>query len=84
MSNRFIHPFNILVGLLLIIEGGLYIFMTNKGEQFHLRSIIMSCLLLLAWGMSYRKQIKDENRNAWVIVTIIIMIPMILPWLFFI
>ncbi|SEA16572.1 hypothetical protein SAMN05421743_10366 [Thalassobacillus cyri] len=84
MSRRFTHIFNSLVGILLIIEGGLYIFMMNKDDTFHLQSIIVTFLLLLAWGMSYRKQLTQENSIPWLTVTLIIMIPMILPWLFFI
>ncbi|MFG6117082.1 hypothetical protein ACGTN9_18180 [Halobacillus sp. MO56] len=84
MSRRFTHIFNSLVGILLIIEGVLYIFMMNKDDTFHLQSIIVTLLLLLAWGMSYRKQLKEENSIPWLTVTLIIMIPMILPWLFFI
>ncbi|MFQ3546166.1 hypothetical protein Q7A53_18955 [Halobacillus rhizosphaerae] len=84
MSKYFTHIFNILVGLLLVVEGGVYIFVNNKDGQLHLRSILMTLLLLLAWGMSYRKQASGKNQSAWLIVTIIIMIPMILPWLFFI
>ncbi|WP_028784907.1 hypothetical protein [Thalassobacillus devorans] len=84
MSRRFTHIFNSLVGILLIIEGGLYIFMMNKDDTLHLQSIIVTFLLLLAWGMSYRKQLKEENSIPWLTVTLILMIPMILPWLFFI
>ncbi|ASF38396.1 MULTISPECIES: hypothetical protein [Halobacillus] len=84
MSRIFTHIFNILVGILILIEGGVYIFVNNKDGDLHFRSIIMSVLLLLAWGMSYRKQLTSENPSAWLIVTIIITIPMILPWLFFI
>ncbi|MGP4075372.1 hypothetical protein [Halobacillus sp. K22] len=84
MSRIFTHVFNTLVGILILIEGGVYIFVNNKDGDIHFRSIIMSLLLLLAWGMSYRKQLTSENQSAWLIVTIIITIPMILPWLFFI
>ncbi|MFD1020745.1 hypothetical protein [Thalassobacillus hwangdonensis] len=84
MNNRFIHLFNIAVGVLLVVEGGMYIFMNNKEGGFHLRSILVTALLLLAWGMSYIKQVKSDNKTSWLIVTIIIMIPMILPWVFFI
>ncbi|WP_085505506.1 hypothetical protein [Thalassobacillus devorans] len=84
MSRRFTHIFNSLVGIMLLTEGGIYIFMMNKDDTFHLRSIIVTLLLLMAWGMSYRKQLSNENSTAWLTVTLIIMIPMILPWLFFI
>ncbi|GGF24612.1 hypothetical protein GCM10010954_24380 [Halobacillus andaensis] len=85
MKNRlFTHIFNIAVGLLLIIEGGVYIFTNNNEGDLHLQSIIMTVLLFMAWGMSYRKQATSDNQNAWLIFTIIIMIPMILPFLFFI
>ncbi|RWZ58177.1 hypothetical protein EQV77_10375 [Halobacillus fulvus] len=84
MSRTFTHIFNILVGILIVAEGAVYIFMNNKDGELHLRSMIMTALLLLAWGMSYRKQVVGDNASAWLIVTIIIMIPMILPWLFFI
>ncbi|MGP4060819.1 hypothetical protein [Halobacillus litoralis] len=84
MSKWFTHIFNILVGLLIIAEGTVYIFMNNKDGELHIRSMIMTVLLLLAWAMSYRKQLTSDNQSAWLILTIIIMIPMILPWLFFI
>ncbi|UOR13403.1 hypothetical protein [Halobacillus amylolyticus] len=84
MSKMFTHTFNTIVGLIIIIEGGVYIFTNNKDGDVHVRSILMTILLLLAWGMSYRKQLTSENRNNWLIVTMIIMIPVILPWLFFI
>ncbi|CDQ20442.1 hypothetical protein SAMN05192559_105296 [Halobacillus karajensis] len=84
MNKWFTHIFNIIVGILIVIEGSVYIFMNNKDGELHLRSIIMTILLLVAWGMSYRKQLISENSSAWLIVTIIILIPMILPWLFFI
>ncbi|UOQ43824.1 hypothetical protein MUN89_18380 [Halobacillus salinarum] len=84
MNKWFTHIFNSFAGIFLIIEGGLYIFMNNKDGALHLRSMIMTILLILAWGISYRKQLVSENQNAWLIVTIIILIPMILPWLFFI
>lgn len=84
MDKWFTHIFNSLVGVLIVIEGGVYIFWNNKDGELHERSILVTLLLLLAWGMSYRKQLISENSSAWLIVTIIIMIPMILPWLFFI
>ncbi|TGB03943.1 hypothetical protein [Halobacillus salinus] len=84
MSKWFTHIFNTIVGVLIVVEGAVYIFWNNKDGELHLRSIIMTMILLLAWGMSYRKQLTSENSSAWLIVTIIIMIPMILPWLFFI
>ncbi|MYL50957.1 hypothetical protein GLV98_15790 [Halobacillus litoralis] len=84
MNKWFTHIFNIIVGVLIVAEGAVYIFMNNKDGEFHLRSIMMTALLFLAWGMSYRKQLTSENSSAWLIVTIIILIPMILPWLFFI
>ncbi|WP_082235043.1 hypothetical protein [Halobacillus massiliensis] len=84
MSKFFTHIFNSAVGLLLFVEGGVYIFTNNKDGDFHLRSIVMTLLLLMAWGMSYRKQLTSENPSAWLIFTMIIMIPMILPFLFFI
>ncbi|MCP3030203.1 hypothetical protein LF817_02475 [Halobacillus sp. A1] len=84
MNRLFTHIFNSAVGALLVIEGGVYIFTNNKDGDFHLRSIIMTLLLLMAWGMSYRKQLTSDNPSAWLIFTIIIMIPMILPFLFFI
>ncbi|SFK22022.1 hypothetical protein SAMN04487936_10991 [Halobacillus dabanensis] len=84
MSRWFTHIFNILVGILIVLEGAVYIFMNNKDGELHLRSIVMTFLLLLAWTMSYRKQLISENPSAWLVVTIIILIPMILPWLFFI
>ncbi|MYL21280.1 hypothetical protein GLW04_15370 [Halobacillus litoralis] len=84
MNSWFTHIFNILVGILIVVEGGVYIFMNNKDGDLHLRSMIMTVLLITAWAMSYRKQVTSDNPSAWLIVTIIIMIPMILPWLFFI
>ncbi|MFC7061875.1 hypothetical protein [Halobacillus seohaensis] len=84
MNKFFTHVFNTAVGLLLLVEGGVYIFTNNKDGDLHLRSIIMTIILLMAWAMSYRKQITSENQNAWLIFTIILMIPMILPFLFFI
>lgn len=84
MSKIFTHIFNIIVGVLIIAEGSVYIFINNKDGELHLRSIIMTILLFVAWGMAYRKQLTSDNQSAWLIVTIIIMIPMILPWLFFI
>ncbi|WP_431800536.1 hypothetical protein [Halobacillus andaensis] len=82
--RRFTHIFNILVGVLLFIEGGVYIFMNNKEGDLHLQSIIMTIILLIAWGISYRKQTTSEKQSAWLIFTMIVMIPMILPFLFFI
>ncbi|SDY15381.1 hypothetical protein [Salimicrobium album] len=84
MSNTFHHLFNSIVGILILVEGGLFIFTNNKDGDLHLRSIIMTGLLLLAWGMSYYKQVKGDRKTEWLIFTIIIMIPMILPFLFFI
>ncbi|WP_226584985.1 hypothetical protein [Halobacillus litoralis] len=84
MNKWFTHIFNPLVGILLVVEGGVYIFMNNKDGDLHLRSIVMTVLLLLAWAMSYRKQVTSDDSSAWLIVTIIITIPMIFPWLFFI
>ncbi|MBH0231195.1 hypothetical protein [Halobacillus yeomjeoni] len=84
MSKFFTHIFNLLVGVLIVLEGSVYIFMNNKDGQLHLRSIMMSILLFIAWAIAYRKQLTSENPSAWLIVMIIIMIPMILPWLFFI
>ncbi|MBM7553720.1 hypothetical protein [Thalassobacillus pellis] len=84
MNRKFIHFFNIVVGILLILEGGLYIFLMNKDKITHFQSIITTILLLIAWGISYYKQLKTNNKTAWLTVTIIIMVPMILPWLFFI
>ncbi|MFD2925084.1 hypothetical protein [Halobacillus naozhouensis] len=83
MSKTFTHIFNSILGILILIEGGVYIFINNK-DGLHLQSIIVTVLLLLAWAWSYWKQLTSENYNRWLIVTIIIMIPMILPWLFFI
>nr|WP_239534209.1 hypothetical protein [Thalassobacillus pellis] len=68
----------------MILEGGLYIFLMNKDKITHFQSIITTILLLIAWGISYYKQLKTNNKTAWLTVTIIIMVPMILPWLFFI
>ncbi|ELK48884.1 hypothetical protein QRD89_04300 [Halobacillus sp. ACCC02827] len=84
MSKRFTHLFNIIVGLLLLTEGSVYIFMNNKDGDIHVRSIIVTLILLAAWGVSYRNQTKKEDPSSWLIFTMIIMIPMILPWLFFI
>ena len=84
MNKWFTHIFNIIVGILIVAEGAVYIFMNNKDGEFHLRSIMMTALLFLAWGMSYRIQLTSDNPSAWLIVTIIILVPMILPWLFFI
>ncbi|MGV2620519.1 UNVERIFIED_CONTAM: hypothetical protein N8J90_05005 [Halobacillus marinus] len=84
MSKRFTHLFNIIVGLLLLTEGSVYIFMNNKDGDIHVRSIIVTLILLAAWGVSYRNQTKKEDSSSWLIFTMIIMIPMILPWLFFI
>ncbi|SIS48850.1 hypothetical protein [Salimicrobium flavidum] len=84
MSKTFHHIFNIIVGLLIITEGTVFIFTNNKDGNLHLQSIIMTVLLLLMWGISYYKQIRGEKKTEWLIVTIIILIPVILPFLFFI
>lgn len=84
MSKTFHHIFNIIVGLLIITEGTVFMFTNNKDGDLHIRSILMTGLLLLAWGISYYKQIRGEKRTEWLIVTIIILIPVILPFLFFI
>ncbi|SDJ49413.1 hypothetical protein [Salimicrobium halophilum] len=84
MSRTFHHAFNIMTGMLILIEGGIFIFTNNKDGDLHFRSIVMTGLLLLAWGISYYKQITGEKRTEWLIVTVIITIPLILPFLFFI
>lgn len=60
MSKRFTHLFNIIVGLLLLTEGSVYIFMNNKDGDIHVRSIIVTLILLAAWGVSYRNQTKKK------------------------
>ncbi|MCP3029047.1 hypothetical protein [Halobacillus sp. A5] len=83
-NRRFTHIFNTLVGVLLFIEGGVYIFSNNNEGDLHLQSIVMTIVLFIAWGISYRKQTTSEKQNAWLIFTMVVMIPMILPFLFFI
>ncbi|WP_163529193.1 hypothetical protein [Halobacillus ihumii] len=84
MSKTFTHIFNSILGILILIEGGVYIFLNTKDGTIHLQSIIVTVLLLLAWALSYRKQLTSKEYNRWLIVTIIITIPIIFPWLFFI
>ncbi|WP_347861348.1 hypothetical protein U0355_11920 [Salimicrobium sp. PL1-032A] len=84
MSKTFHHTFNIITGMLILIEGGIFIFTNNKDGDLHLRSVVMTGLLLMGWGISYYKQITGEKRTEWLIFTVLLTIPLILPFLFFI